>query len=199
MPREKSNFISIFRFLRDIAKHGVVNAIAMQGGSEYLQNRKIGPSHDLEIKVVYQPEKKSEVLERQGMDASPLVIQSCLSSYEFALRFAPRGDGFSITKDRIILGCEVMSCKRENNHITLKQSIGHGEIRVASDGGKLTYSVDLPEGCPLSGQDIIPLCFRGKHLPEKNTSAGNAVCISPLPRRKNSLIALLSTILIQNS
>ena len=28
----KSNFISIFKFLRDIAKHGIVNAIAMQGG-----------------------------------------------------------------------------------------------------------------------------------------------------------------------
>ena len=48
-----------------------------------------------------------------------------------------------------------------------KKNIGHGEIRVTNDGGKITYEVDLPEGCPLSEQDIIPLCFRGKHLPEK--------------------------------
>jgi predicted ATPase len=45
----KSNFISIFKFLRDIAKHGIVNAIAMQGGSEYLQNTKIGPLKDLQM------------------------------------------------------------------------------------------------------------------------------------------------------
>ena len=163
----KSNFISIFKFLRDIAKHGIINAIAMQGGSEYLQNTKIGPSHDLRIKVVFQPDRNPDILERQDTGASLLAIQSCLSSYEFALRFAPRGDGFSIIKDRIILGCEVMSCKRENKHIIDKQSIGHGEIRVTSEGGKITYAVDLPEGCPLSEHDIIPLCFRGKHLPEK--------------------------------
>jgi predicted ATPase len=163
----KSNFISIFKFLRDIAKHGIVNAIAMQGGSEYLQNTRIGPSHDLQINVVFQPDHHLDVLERQDKDSPLLAIQSCQSSYEFALRFAPRGDGFSITKDRIILGCEVMTCKRENKHIIDKQGIGHGEIRVTSESGKITYAVDLPKGCPLSEHDIIPLCFRGKHLPEK--------------------------------
>jgi len=48
----KSNFISIFKFLRDITRHGIVNAIAMQGGSEYLQNTTIGSSRDLVIRVV---------------------------------------------------------------------------------------------------------------------------------------------------
>jgi predicted ATPase len=38
---------------------------------------------------------------------------------------------------------------------------------VTSEGGKITYGVDLPKGCQLSEHDIIPLCFRGKHLPEK--------------------------------
>jgi predicted ATPase len=163
----KSNFISIFKFLRDIAKHGIVNAIAMQGGSEYLQNTKIGPLKDLQVKVVYLPDQKLEVLERQGKDPSLLAIQSCQSSYEFAIRFNPRGDGFTITRDRIIMGCEVMSCTRQNNHIVEKQSIGRGEIRVTSDGGALTYVAELPEGCPLSEQEIIPLFLRGKRLPEK--------------------------------
>jgi len=163
----KSNFISIFKFLRDIAKNGIVNAIAMQGGSEYLQNTKIGPLKDLQIKVVYLPDQKVEVLERQGKDPLLLAIQSCLSSYEFALRFHPSGDGFTITKDRIVIGCEVFSCRYENDHITEKQNIGHGEIRVTNDGGKISFEVDQPEACPLSEQDIIPLCFRGKHLPEK--------------------------------
>ncbi|HUW85351.1 MAG TPA: AAA family ATPase, partial [Methanoregula sp.] len=100
----KSNFISIFKFLRDIARNGIVNAIAMQGGSEYLQNTKIGPARDLQIKVFYQPDQKSEIFGRQGTDTSLLAIHSCESSYEFAIRFDPRGDGFTITRDRIITG-----------------------------------------------------------------------------------------------
>jgi predicted ATPase len=163
----KSNFISIFKFLRDIAKHGVVNAIAMQGGPEYLQNTKIGPQKDLQVRVVYLPDQKSEITEHQGKDSLLIVIKSCLSSYEFTLRFASRGEGFSIIKDRIIIGCEVSSRGHENAPVIENQVIGNGEIRVTNDGGNITYEVDLPEGCPLSEQDIIPLCFRGKHLPEK--------------------------------
>ena len=163
----KSNFISIFKFLRDIAKDGIVNAIAMQGGSEYLQNIRIGPSQDLLIKVAYQPDEKVVVLEHQSRETSLFGIESCESSYEFAIRFDRRGDGFTITRDRIITGCEVISCERENNHVIKKQKLGRGEIRVANEGGKLTYMVDLPDGCPVTEQEIIPIYFQKKHLPAK--------------------------------
>jgi predicted ATPase len=113
----KSNFISIFRFLRDIAKNGIVNAIAMQGGSEYLQNTKIGPSCDLRIKVEYVPDQKVEVCDPQCNDTPRLSLQSHLSSYEFAIRFDPRGDGFMITRDRLSIGFEVMSCECEDTRI----------------------------------------------------------------------------------
>jgi predicted ATPase len=163
----KSNFISIFRFLRDIAQHGIVNAIAMQGGSEYLQNTRIGPTRDLRIKVEYLPDQKVEVCEPQCKDTTRFSLQSHLSSYEFAIRFDPRGDGFVITRDRLIIGFEVMSGECEDSLIGEKPKTGQGEITVTSDGGELTYSVVLPEGCPLSEQEIIPIYFRKKHLPEK--------------------------------
>jgi hypothetical protein len=121
----------------------------------------------LKIKVVFQPDQNPDVLEQKEAGISYIAIQPCLSSYEFALRFSKKGDGFSITKDRIILGCEVLSCKCENEHSVDKQSIGRGEIRVTSEGGKITYAIDLPEGCPVSEKEIIPLCSRGKHIPEK--------------------------------
>jgi predicted ATPase len=163
----KSNFISIFRFLRDIAKNGIVNAIAMQGGSEYLQNTKIGSSRDLRIKVDYLPDQKVEVCGPQCKDTPRFSLKSHLSSYEFAIRFDPHGDGFVITRDRLSIGIEVMSCEGEDTRIGENQKIGRGEITVTSDGGELTYSVDLPEGCPLCEEEIIPKFFRGKHLPEK--------------------------------
>jgi AAA15 family ATPase/GTPase len=83
----KSNFISIFKFLRDIARHGIANAIAMQGGVEYIRNAKIGTSRNLVIKVHYQPDRTLEVVEGKGPGSSLLGLRACESSYEFALRF----------------------------------------------------------------------------------------------------------------
>jgi predicted ATPase len=163
----KSNFISIFKFLRDIAKHGIVHAVAMQGGPEYIQNAKIGPSHDLRIRVIYLPERKSEVPRGQVKDAPILAIQPSLLSYEFAIRFTPGGDSFSVTDDRIMIDFDVLSCKRENTDLTGVQGIGHGQVRVSSDGGIVAYEVDLPEACTLSGDEIIPLTSRARTLPEK--------------------------------
>ena len=34
----KSNFVAIFRFLRDIATYGLNDAISLQGGAQYLLN-----------------------------------------------------------------------------------------------------------------------------------------------------------------
>ena len=56
----KSNFISIFKFLRDIARHGIVNAIALQGGVEYIRNANLGSSRDLVIRVVYESDSLPE-------------------------------------------------------------------------------------------------------------------------------------------
>ncbi len=163
----KSNFINIFRFLRDITKNGVINAIAMQGGAEYLRNTNIGTSRDLVIRVDYLPEQKIEILDRECKETPLLAIRSCQSTYEFALRFDGTGDGFSITRDRLSIGCEVMTCDPDGKRATRNEKIGRGEIQVTSEGGNLIYTVDLPKGFPLTEQELIPIYFRGKHLPEK--------------------------------
>jgi predicted ATPase len=163
----KSNFISIFRFLRDITQNGIVNAIAMQGGAEYLWNTNIGTSRDLVIRVDYIPEQKVEILEQECRETPLLAIQSCQSSYEFAIRFDSNGEGFSITRDRLSISCEVMSCDPDGKWMSRKEKIGRGEIQVTNDGGKLTYAVHLPEGFALTEQDLIPIYFRGKHMPGK--------------------------------
>ena len=103
----KSNFISAFRFLRDIARHGVINAIAMQGGADYIRNTIIGPERDLVVKVTYEPDPREGAVDRTGRGGSVLEIRSCESSYEFSLHFSATGDGFSITSARITIGCEI--------------------------------------------------------------------------------------------
>jgi predicted ATPase len=162
----KSNFISVFKFLRDIARHGVVNAIAMQGGADYLRNTRIGNERDLVVQVTYEPDTKEEAMDRTGKGGSVLEVRSCESSYEFALHFNATGDGFSIVRDRLLIGCEFSSCG--NSHRKEKnEALGRGSVQVSSEKGEVQYTVDIPPGCALTENDIIPLFFRGKRLPER--------------------------------
>ncbi len=161
----KSNFISAFRFLRDIARYGVVNAISLQGGAEYIRNAKIGGGHDLVVRVSYEPERGREIVDRTDKGGTLYEVHSCESSYEFALRFNMSGDGFTVTRDQLIIGCEIASCGNGRNRKENTQIIGKGSIRVSSERGEVRYTVDTPEGCPLTENDIIPLFFRGKKLP----------------------------------
>jgi predicted ATPase len=163
----KSNFISIFKFLRDIARHGIVNAIAMQGGVEYIRNAKISTARDLVIKVHYQPDRTLEVVDGKGDGLTLLGLRACESTYEFALRFDGSVDGFTIVKDKLVIGCEVTGCTRTGTTVSETAPIGRGFLTVSNDGGEIKYNASIPEGCPLTQDDIIPVFFRGKRLPEQ--------------------------------
>lgn len=163
----KSNFISIFRFLRDIACHGLVNAIAMQGGTEYILNTRIGNARNLVVQVTYEPEPGTEVMDRADKAAATFEVKSCESMYEFALRFSASGDGFTIIRDRLVLGCEVSVCRSSTSRNGKKEVLGRGEIQVSNEKGEIRYTVRIPDGCEITENEIIPLFFRGKQLPER--------------------------------
>jgi predicted ATPase len=163
----KSNFISIFRFLRDIATAGVVNAIALQGGADYLVNAKIGTTRDLVIRARYLPENPVEFVENRRDGPPVLGMKACESSYEFALRFTGQLDEFEIVRDRLTIGCELSACRHEGAAIVEDKRIGTGQIEVSSENGMIRYSVHIPEGCPFSEDEIVPFFFRNKRLPEK--------------------------------
>lgn len=163
----KSNFISIFRFLRDIAKHGIVNAIAMQGGIEYIRNARIRNSRDLAVKILYEPDPVLDILNPGRENGERLGVRSCASSYEFALRFDESVEGFSIVRDQLTLGCEVVRCECHGENVEEKGLEGSGELRVTNEGGEIRYAANIPEGCCLTLDDLIPAFYRGKRLPER--------------------------------
>lgn len=163
----KSNFISIFKFLRDIARYGIVNAIAMQGGVEYIRNARIRNTRDLEVKILYEPGRTLDVLNPKNENGTRVGMRSCESSYEFALRFDETGDGFTIVRDELVIGCEILACECHADQVEEKDLIGKGEIRITSVGGEIRYNANIPDGCCLTEDDLIPVFFRGKHLPER--------------------------------
>jgi predicted ATPase len=52
----KSNFLEIFRFLRDIADHGLENAVSLQGGMEYLANLRMGKDQPVSLNPTFNSE-----------------------------------------------------------------------------------------------------------------------------------------------
>ncbi len=51
----KSNFIQAIKFLRDIQKYGIENAISLQGGLEYLQNIQLEKNVNTEVSFEFYP------------------------------------------------------------------------------------------------------------------------------------------------
>jgi predicted ATPase len=51
----KSNFLEIFRFIRDWKTHGPENAVSLQGGMEYLANLRLGSTRPVSIEVSVEP------------------------------------------------------------------------------------------------------------------------------------------------
>ena len=163
----KSNFIAVFRFLRDIATLGIVNAITLQGGSEYIRNTKIGTDRDLAIKVTYLPDLALPFVEIGKEDSLLTGMKPCESSYEFALRFTGEGDEFVITRDKLVIGFNLESCGRNDGDVAGKIAVDRSEIIVSNSGGVITYDVRIPHGCTLRQEEIVPDFFRNKKLPEK--------------------------------
>ena len=78
----KSNFVQLFRFLRDLAREGLDNAVALQGSIDYLRNLRIGHSEPLEIAVSVSDNSRPFKLD-----------------YELRLVFFKRKKGFRIERE----------------------------------------------------------------------------------------------------
>ena len=167
----KSNFVQIFQFLRDIAKHGLENAISMQGGVEYLRNIKIGASEDFSLKVVFDLESFG----RRFVFRGEIEIKIYEATYEFALNFNKKGSGFKISKDILTYKCGFPRRRRK-----IEEKIGEGEIVIYRDDGKVRIELHKPEDVPIKIDDIFPPFLRNVQLPP-NTIILEGPFFLPLP------------------
>lgn len=146
----KSNFIEIFKFLRDVATYGLNNALSLQGGIDYLRNVKIGSSKDVSIQITYDRETMS-VDRKEGIGINPYEIV-----YEFAMNFTDKGD-FQILKDELTAKYEFFKMNDENTVLDMPpENIGSGEINLSNIEGKVKLNINLPKEIPLINRNIHP-------------------------------------------
>ena len=157
----KSNFIEIFRFIRDVAAHGLSNAVSLQGGIEFLRNVNTGSSRDLLVQIVYDSEIISGVRKKRFMGLKPYEI-----TYEFALKFVSEGN-FRISRDNLTASYEIFEMKDPDEDISQEspERLGEGGITLSNVEGKIKFDFDLPEKVPIKEEDIFPPFLTELKLP----------------------------------
>jgi len=146
----KSNFVQIFRFIRDIANMGLDNAISLQG-SEYLTNIGLTPPKSLYFKVM-------AVSDEFGLRVDESVIARInKADYEFALKFKTKRTGFEIEKDFLSLGVTYTNVsKTKNGKIKEGDIIGPGKLIIRSEKGIPKVELERPDGIEAKAKDIFP-------------------------------------------
>lgn len=163
----KSNFIQIFKFLRDIVESGLDNAIALQGGTKYLRNMNVGSSRCLTFEVVYD----------QRIGWSPpktnIEIKTYEIIYRFGLEFRKKGPGFKISEDNLVLKCEFveLGTKLDGKHREPVEGrrLGQADISFSNESGTVRANINVPDEIPLRKEDILKVISFKLPLPYQKT------------------------------
>ena len=106
----KSNLVQAFQFLKDIADHGLENAVSLQGGVEFLRNMEAGPDETVRISI--ELEYSEEGLPSRYMEgflASPdCIANPKRTKYTLELKSPSRGYGLEIAHEELCQRIEVV-------------------------------------------------------------------------------------------
>src|SRR3989304_860445 len=174
----KSNFIQIFKFLRDVINLGLDNAISIQGGVFYLRNIKIGSSDNFSMEVTSDGEYGFLVRKKEK---EQIGIKTYETIYKFAMKFNKKGLGFEIIEDKLIRKCDFIRIERKKGKIEEKEKLGQGEIILSKVNGKIKVAFRKPSEIPMEENDIIPSFLREEKLPPKALLLHPPFSFFPIP------------------
>ena len=134
----KSNFVEIFRFLRDIRNHGLRDAVALQGGNRHLQNLQIGASEPISIELT-DDQDVGYAVRRTDRSNAHVAVDVHETSYGFALQELSQNgrthkNDWHILQDDIV---RVFSANRledvAKNRGEVKEKLGDGRLLTRWD------------------------------------------------------------------
>jgi predicted ATPase len=142
----KTNFIQIFRFLRDLAIHGLENAISLQGGIDYLRNINLKDKNEFSLEVVLDDEYLSLIVSallnfpvKQKIEREAKVYET---TYKFGMEFIKKRKNFKMIENKVIQKFYVFKSKS-------KEKIGEGEIIFSIDGARVKIENIKLENLPV--------------------------------------------------
>jgi predicted ATPase len=158
----KSNFVEVFRFLRDVAEHGLNNAISMQGGVKYLRNISLASAHNFQVEVLVEG---GGILIPLGTQGDILIgLEPSQITYELEISFKRAGLGFDIARERLVEACNVIRLNPGAKGVQESERLGQGRVTVLNVEGKVEVDQELP---PDLGEGLLGLFPRKQTLPPK--------------------------------
>lgn len=167
----KSNFVQIFRFIKDIQKHGLENAISLQGGIEYLRNTNIGASQDFLLEIIFKPELSTRVVRSEKEKNEKFGIQIYEVTYKFAIEFYKRKIGIkSIKEDKLTLKSNFVKIIQKKGSGYQNEKIEEGEMILTNSPKGLQFKNNFSQQDLIDFDRIIPSIFLREKLKSKKSN-----------------------------
>ena len=184
----KSNFLDVFKFLRDIEATSLENAIGIRGGGEILGNFNRDENQVLRICVETDDVKRRIVYIEQDR---AIGMESRRTTYELSIQFDESAPGYQVLTDNltenftmleILTVAESADPEAESQLLRFLnqevwdsdnsedlRSLGKGKTLYYLEGDSVEGRVELPPNLPFTEQDlsIDPIDRRNRRHPQE--------------------------------
>ena len=148
----KSNFIRVLRFIKDVANHGLSDAIYLQGGAEYFRNLKTRHGSSSVISIDSDQELSFPAYPICDSDRK-VNVEVAKTSYEFALRLGKTGSSCEVLRETLSLECKFV--ERSGDDSEKSSPIAEGRIRFTNRNGSRSVELSISKGKRLTRQDVL--------------------------------------------
>ena len=135
----KSNIVNAFHFISDIIVEGLDNAIALQGGMEYLPNASLPKGTPIEVSFQMDFTDQNWI---KSLDKKKYVLELKSLNYGFKIQPNKRGSGYKISSDDLSIqfSClEVPASKDADDYVDLNLDY---TLHVFKKSHKSLYKVE---------------------------------------------------------
>lgn len=166
----KSNLIQLFKFLSDIKKDGLCNAISMQGGVKYLRNINIGSEKELEIGIVFDPKAMfPSFIQPEDKGKKILLIKIKEVIYKFVIKFLKRGENFRVIEENMVINNDFLMTGYQSKKRTLKineeKKVGSGSLTIKriKEDIDFGYHKDLGD-LKIDEDEVVPFFLKNQKI-----------------------------------
>ncbi|MCP1662106.1 MAG: ATPase [Methanocalculus sp. MSAO_Arc1] len=166
----KTNFIRILRFFRDIARHGLGNAISLQGGAEYIQNTRIPSDLPTRLGIVFENDLG---VFRGVRDTNGNRHILTFNGIDYTFSLGTHEGGYHILDDRLHIWC---SCRPEEGEGESRA----GELVITHTSDGVFYELNTADDIRIDISEIIPPYLQS-NTPKEGTLLIENPLMIPLP------------------